>query len=363
MGCVLQNHPCEDQFPVRKASMIAAFEDLSPRAQLGARSGMSFGFMAVVLAVVFQGVLSDTPDPPSWGLAVVIGTAGVGLALFVLGLRPVLRGKTARIDEQERYYREAGITLPLDEEKRAALQLDGVNARWRWSETLEGWPAQARLPENSAPFHSFELITVDEVKATLDQNWGIVSREDFERRVQELFEGLHTRMFAVVMASEQRSEMVRRLASLTGIDAAEIEGLTLPSHGLPPRLLWAWDLWRVLPMCRDAFMAKLCSEEEAWRHILEASRRVHGLFEDLAAYHRNLRIGHAFWSNELARVQERAKVLAAYERDEPPRPIRQVAWKRESPDSLHPELWAPMLPQGQAEDPDEGVPSGNGWVN
>lgn len=69
--------------------------------------------------------------------------------------------------------------------------------------------------------------------------------------------------------------------------------------GKPKPLLWGFDLWRVIAMSREAFMAGYVSEEEAWKNILKASALIYYLFDDFESFFDNRRLGAAYWSNDL----------------------------------------------------------------
>jgi hypothetical protein len=107
-----------------------------------------------------------------------------------------------------------------------------------------------------------------------------------------------------------------RIASVVELPRRQVEATLLATFRLA-QLLWAWDLWRFIPLSRNAFMAGLVTEQEAWTHILRASAIVHALFDDLQSYHRNLCIGHAFWCDDYAASRTRRERLAAFDRNEP----------------------------------------------
>ncbi len=246
----------------------------------------------------------------------------VGLAIMLFR-----RARKARIREQERYYELGGLT-PLNLEQREALQLDGVHIGMNnWCETLEDWPCEARLPKPTPEFRSFVVYTVQKALEDLDQSWGVLNCESFRDVINRLFGGMHSIHFAQVASGPDAQAMFQRLSDLVGVDRAVVAAASRSQEGRPAKLLWAFDIWRALRMSRDAYTAAIISEEEAWETILKASRWMHTIFSDLADYQLNLRLGHAFWSNDLAQVNERKRVLDSFWDNEAKRPIRELPWR------------------------------------
>ncbi|GAA6142101.1 DUF1266 domain-containing protein [Hydrogenophaga sp. 5NK40-0174] len=315
---MLQNHPGEASFPVKPDWNAKVTLRLTDRERVAAHGMLTLAIITLGLAGIGGGVVSDLtePFPAGWwfvGICAMLGAVCLSVMIFLLS-----RAATRRVKEQQRYCATAGISLPYPELYRQALQLDGVNAVGNWSETLENWPCERRAKTQRMPtFVSFSLLTVDEQKSSLDADWGILTRADYLRMVEALKQGLHTREFVRDAVGPQRDALFDRLSALTGIPSSEIASLLSSSAtGGPnaiPALIWAWDWWRIFPMTRGAYIADLITEDEAWATLLQVSEWIHALFGDLASYHRNLRIGHAYWSNNFADVQARMKTLEAFE--------------------------------------------------
>ena len=335
---MLQNHPGEKDFPVKN--------DWGPKASLRLTSkentlvqGMwTIAIITLVLALISGGVVSEAQESfiEGWifvGSCTLAGVVCLGVVAILL-----YSGATRRVNEQRIYYQLGGLSDWYPENHRAALQLDGINAIDLWSETLECWPCERRLNGSLIDFKSFQLNSIEAVKAGLDDDWGVLTREDYERRVGELMQGLHTRNFLEDSLSHSRSNLFQRLSDLTGLSVSEVESVVSSSKvsGKPPRLIWAWDWWRVIPLSRNAYMAGLISEEVAWENILLVSDWIHALFDDLNAYHANLLLGYAYWCNHFAAVQSRKTILEIFERNVYPRPIRDVKWKMSPVSALPP---------------------------
>jgi hypothetical protein len=327
---MLQNHPGEKTFPVSNDWSPKASLRLTPGESALAHGMLTLAVISLGLAGLTSGIVSEADGPFPEGELFAGACAAVGLLCVLVLLHQLWKGATRRVKEQRLYYEVAGIPESYPEDCREALQLDGVNALDAWSETLECWPCERRLQASQARFQSFTLTSMDEAKTALDEDWGVLTREDYDRVVKELMEGLHTRGFLLDSLSDDRQALFQRLSALTDLPVREIESLVSSrfEDDCPPRLIWAWDWWRVIPLSRNAFMAGLIPEELAWENILTVSNWVHALFDDLPSYHRNLRVGHAYWSNNFAAAQSRKTVLDTYEKNTYPRPIRDVAWRR-----------------------------------
>jgi hypothetical protein len=345
---MLQNHPGEREYPVKPDSILRAFEYM-PRGQ--EIFGRVLIFLAIIcggVALIAYGILSDSTKPPKSGYLLVAALGSVAVicvaGLFWMGRRASL----IRIREQQSYYALGQFGVTVTQVHLEALQLDGFNGEIGWTETLEHWPALVRFPNKPPKFRTFSLIQPEEAKMGLDQDWGVLSTEGYVETVNMLFAGLHSRHFLELASGHNGADLIGRIASVAEIPRSEVES-TLIDTAQPAKLLWAWDLWRVIPLSRNAFAAGLVTEQEAWAQILKASSMVHALFEDLPSYHKNLCIGHAFWSNDYAASRARRERLHAFERNEPPRPIRHIPWTRSTPDMLPPPI---VLEHATDEDTD-----------
>lgn len=343
----LQNHPGERDFPVRPGSLLRAFQVMSRRQEIVRRLLVLVAILCGGVALIAYGITTDSPTPPRAGYVFAAAMAAVALASVAGVVALGRRAARSRVEEQETYYRLGRFEVLVDRPHLEALQLDGVNAAAGWTETLESWPARVRFPARPPGFRTFSLLPPEEAKIQLDQDWGVLSADDYRRTVASLFAGLHSLQFLAVARSEHGARTLERVARLVELPPREVLAVLDATHG-PARLLWAWDLWRIIPLTRNAFMAGLVTEQDAWSHILRASAIVHALFEDLRAYHQNLRIGHAFWCDDYAATRARREVLEAFERNDPPRPIREVSWTRLALETLPPHVLSAGRPLADA---------------
>ncbi|WP_440110991.1 DUF1266 domain-containing protein [Acidovorax sp. BL-A-41-H1] len=356
---MLQNHPGETESPVSNDwSPPQASLRLTGGERALAHGTFSLSLLTLGPAVIGTGIVSEAKGPFPAGWMIVGALALVGILCLAITALMLYKGATRRVKEQLTYYQISGISGRYPETHREALQLDGVNAVGNWSETLENWPCEVRMNRSLATFKSFSLCSVDEAKTALDEDWGVLTREGYDQTVRSLMEGLHTRQFLHESLSGHRQSMFQRLSALTGLAANDIEALvSSPTNAhSPTQLIWAWDWWRVIPLSRNAFMAGLIPEEVAWENILTVSSWTHALFDSLPAYHRNLRVGHAFWSNNYAMGQARKTVLDTFENSS--LPIRKVKWR-----SIDSGLLPRYVLDGLAEERDDEHHGSHGLLN
>lgn len=305
---MLQNHPGYNVFPVTPWRV----GELSERTRALVHAPGVLGALAILLGVFTIGLALEAPNPVPSVFVGGAATIAVGLCMLVVSVVLTRRACRAPVREQERYYELAG-SRPLSAARRSALQLDGVNiGLGGWSETLEDWPAEVRLEGREAAFRTFEVCSKRSAIETLDQRWGVISSGDYRVMTSRLLTGMHSLQFARYSASPEFHALCERLGQLLDWEPERVAAAVRPRSSRPPALLWAFDLWRAIRLARDAFMAGLISEEDAWADILSLSALVHTLFGSLEEYHENLRLGHAFWSNDLQAVNERREVLEAF---------------------------------------------------
>ena len=347
---MLQNHPGELDFPTKREFHPKAFHRLNEKQQAIVNGTTILACIALVIAMIGGGVIGESPEPMVGGWIFVACMTIVGLGALVVNARMLWRAANLSVSEQKRYYDVGKVPQGLSQVQRKALQLDGVNAASLWTETIEYWPVKTRIEQDHVQFQTFELEDVQSVKKALDSNWGVLSKKDFYGTLAALQAGMHCQNYLHDVLGERRNELMERLVSLTGFERAYIDSLTIgQAFGEPPKLIWAWDLWRIIPLCRDAFMAGFVTEEEAWAPILETSRWLHALFNSLEEYHKNLCVGYAYWSTDYASVQRRIEVLTEFEKNIPYRPIRELSWDKQ-PMSVLPENILMGL-QGQPQKP------------
>lgn len=336
----LQNHPEEQTFPVNYRVRLPYGKTERKGFFVMLRGLMVLPIFATIFLLgllYFEGSEKLTNEE-QLKFYVVLGSFLAACLFLAFWLGRIDSGAARR--EQLRYYKVAGIDR-LDDKKRSGLQLDAAMsyARGDWTETLEYIPAEVRFQKPEKEMQKFPIMGVlrkEDAIQGLDNDWGVLTKSGYEKMRDELFEGMHGAGFASIMAAdpddkeakEERAAMCERLAGLIQCDDPEyVESCVRSEGGRPPQLIWGFDLWRVVPMARLAFMAGLISEDEAWRDILKACHWLHGIFPDLESYLQNLRLGHAYWCNSFEKCTERKKACDGFLAGEPNRiPMRDLKW-------------------------------------
>lgn len=271
------------------------------------------------------------------GLMMYVVLAVVFLVCMSLVILMVRKFMFKNMTEQKKYYRLAGGLTWLPMENRAALQLEAHYCyhTGSWLETLEYWPAEVRLP-SPVRFTTFQLASKEDRLAANDQAWGVLSEKSFTERIDTLFAGMHSQLFAAdkrVMGEQNRSSMIARLGELTQLPENYITTCWEHLNDRPARLVWAFDLQRVVELSRTSFMAGLISEQKAWEQILKASDYAHALFDSLDDFFNNYRLGHAYWCNDFRRTNEVAQMQKNFN-NECKWAIKEIPWTKKNSDML-----------------------------
>lgn len=309
----LQNDLESRAYPFHKGFGEANGANVAKRRAIG----LALLALGAVAMLVAWGIASSPRGDELRRLAMGVGLGGLTLVLYSV---PRLVSPAGQAKKNQRRYYTLGKVRPLTDEQRRALHLTAHTDFYggAWNETLEYFPATRRFADAGIAPPSFwnfpALKDPEEALRDLDRDWGIVSTDGYRKMVERLFAGMHSRVYraAFDLEADQTTELKERLAGLVGRDEAYVEAQLAPRGDRPPALVWAFDLWRVLPMSREAYMANLVSEDEAWANILKAARWVYALFDTPQAYYDNLRLGHAFWSLDLAAVQERRRIVETF---------------------------------------------------
>ncbi|WP_162946652.1 DUF1266 domain-containing protein [Chitinophaga barathri] len=250
------------------------------------------------------------------------------IAMIILVTKRMMFKNTA---EQKKYYRLAGGLTWLPQEKREALQLEAPSCyhTGSWVETLEYWPAEIRMPRKTR-FTTFQIVTKEDRLAANDEAWKVLSEKTYNERIDQLFAGMHSRLFASdkqLMTDQTRNAMISRLEELTQLPERYITSCWEPQGSNPAILVWAFDLQRIIELSRTSFMAGLITEQKAWEQILKAADYIHALFDEPDAFFNNYRIGHAYWSNDFKQTNEMAQIQKAYNNN-CKWSIKDVSWTR-----------------------------------
>jgi len=314
MSNFLQNHIGFKEFPVKKYFTPTIVQQLSIPKRLLISASAGIGFVVLLLGFVL--LFSDP------GESAKIDAIKMGLGAIVLGggmicfwYYQIYQASNTNRTQQFQYYEWGKISPPTLRQK-AALQLMAFRTaeQLTWPETLEMEPSERRvrhITDFRQKLDTFEIFDKNYFLNGLDSWWGIVTKKDFEFQANQLLTSSHTYNFLMASLGEDATAMKSRLLDLTGLSERYYDACLERKTGKPPKLIWAWEFWRLIAITRTAFSAELLEEEEAWTYIHKASDWAHYIFDDLDDFHNNLLLGCAFWSNQLSKVNEKKDAIAA----------------------------------------------------
>ncbi|GAA3523138.1 DUF1266 domain-containing protein [Aquimarina addita] len=331
---LLQNSPLHREYPVKKDSFLKAYQYLEPGVQIliSIIGIVTIFFLLVIIMGVYEVVnMPRQDDGMSFQylletdfLFIIFGVCAALVFLYVF----LNKQREVSVKEQLMYY-ELGNVYPLNTEQKMALRLNLVNVFYfgNWSETLEYMPTSIRLQGKKFKPKTFDIETEKLAQQLLNENWGILHKKHFYDMVGQLFDGMHSQFFASEMLSDVATNMISRLSGLIKKSEKYICNTNISSHNKPKQFIWGFDLWRVIPMSRDAFMAGYITEEEAWKEILRASGLIYYLFDSHEDFYNNYRLGNAYWSNDFKTTSERIDRWCYFDKH-CDWPLRHLAWTR-----------------------------------
>ncbi|QNL51994.1 DUF1266 domain-containing protein [Olivibacter sp. SDN3] len=325
----LQNLPNRRQNPAKKENIAQILDRMdSGRSSALYFLGIAALFMGFMLFFMFKGQ-ARVDISLAGGLLL-----GILLCLGII-LVNLVRESSRGMREQERYY-VIGEVKALTAVQQRALRLVLVDMYYFgfWIRTLEYYPCEVRMKGKTFKPKCFAIEGRETYRKSLDRDWGIVSTEQYRQLVRQLFEGMHSKLFAVDMdycvniddylsrslpeadrddIKQQNDSFISRLAGLINKPVTYVTDCFNEQGDKPKALIWGFDLWRVIPMSRDAFMAGYIKEEEAWTNILKASDLVYHLFDSFEDFFDNFRLGNAYWSNDLETTRLRQQMWELYQ--------------------------------------------------
>jgi len=329
MSKFLQNHIGFQEFPVKKYFTPTIVQHLSMFKRLLISASAGIGFVVLLLGFVL--IFSD-PGESAKIDALKMGFGGVvmgGLMIYFWFQQISKESNTGRT-QQYKYYKWGNITTPTVRQKEA-LQLMAFRSaeQLTWPETLEMEPSERRvrhIKDFRQKLDTLEIFDKNYFLNGLDSHWGIVTKKDFEYQANQLLTSSHTYSFLMASLDEDAAAMKSRLLDLTGLSEQYYDACLARGTGKPPKLIWAWEFWRLIAITRTAFSAELLDEEEAWNYIYKASDWAHCIFDDLEDFYNNMLLGCAFWSNQLSKVNEKKDAIATLK--ELNWPILHTSWTK-----------------------------------
>jgi hypothetical protein len=335
---VLQNHPGEVEFPVRTRWRYVRLMERRRRAdprEMRRRAvpvtaiAAPFGIAAVVLSVGSWANGTATSLFVMFALGTMIGLLVASTALSFFDASAPLRA-------QQRYLTLAARP-PLTERQQQILALDSASdfAIRGWNSSLAFTPTFAELPQQvrskhldgqrGAPWLALPLPPIAQLRASLDEQYKIVSGSDAELLVADtLSQGLLSTRFEEIANSEDAERMMSRVASLTGLPVFDIYDLARGSEQRPPHLLLAADIERAIGGVRYAYVADYLDAADAWRLLEQLAAKAFAVYRSAEAYWREVVIATAFRSDSLEAVQRQRAAIA--ELGNSAWPAASVAW-------------------------------------
>ncbi|WP_309734883.1 DUF1266 domain-containing protein [Microbacterium sp. SORGH_AS_0428] len=321
---VLQNHPGEVEFPVRMRWRHARTMERRRRAdprQMRRRAlpvtaiAAPFGIAAVVASLGWWGTGAPTTLFVFFALGTMVGLLIASTVMSFVDAAAPLRA-------QRRYLALASRT-PLTERQQQILALDAASdfAIRGWNSSLAFTPTFAELPQQvrakhldgqrGAPWLALPLPPIAQLRASLDEQYKIVSGSDAELMVADtLSRGLLSARFAEIAGGDDAERMMSRVAALTGLPVFDIHDLARGSEHHPPRLLLAADIERSIGGVRYAYVADYLDAEDAWRLLEQLAAKAFAVYRSPDDYWREVVIATAFRSDSLEAVQRQRTALA-----------------------------------------------------
>lgn len=321
---VLQNHPGEVEFPVRTRWRYVRLMERRRRAdprQMRRRAvpvtaiAVPFGIAAVVLSVGSWANGTATSLFVMFALGTMIGLLVASTALSFFDASAPLRA--------QRRHLALAARPPLTERQQQILALDSASdfAIRGWNSSLAFTPTFAELPQQvrskyqdgqrGAPWLALPLPPIAQLRASLDEQYKIVSGSDAELLVADtLSQGLLSARFAEIANSDDAERMMSRVAALTGLPVFDIHDLARGSEQHPPRLLLAADIERAIGAVRYAYVADYLDAADAWRLLEQLAARAFAVYRNPDDYWREVVIATAFRSDSLEAVQRQRAAIA-----------------------------------------------------
>ncbi|WP_405375153.1 MULTISPECIES: DUF1266 domain-containing protein [unclassified Microbacterium] len=322
----LQNHPGDEEFPVRPRRRYVPVLDARRRTDKRERTRRALIVTAVALpfgiaGLVAVGPLIEAGDTfaffAAFGFAMAIGLAVAATAMSFFDARAPRRA-------QQQYLQKSGRrALTLHQQQILALDAVSDYGMRGWNSSLAFTPSYAELPadmrarykdgDDGSPWFALPIASMRQLRGGLDEQFKIVSKADAEMLAADMLnKGPLSQRFEDVAESDAADHMMSRVASLADIPVFDVLDLARGTAEHPPRLLLAADVERAIGGIRYAYVAGYLTADEAWALLDQIAAKAFAAYEGWDEYWRDVVVATAFRTDALDAVQQQRENVAKF---------------------------------------------------
>ncbi len=171
-----------------------------------------------------------------------------------------------------------------------------------------------------------------ETKKLLDEWWGITSRKELLASLRSMEIRGHRAGFQKILnvvkslPPEQINDYMARNC-LTSESLRDFRVVLKYKDQVPEAGILAWDLSRLIMLCREGYALGWLTEEEAWTRIMAYARALQANYHSWEELGRNYLIGREYWSATQTR-KSGERMRDAYRRliEAPGSPWNRLPW-------------------------------------
>lgn len=232
------------------------------------------------------------------------------------------------------------IKKPFEKKEEPVLQASAPN----WALATVAMISRCKgLDYDSLPGKSVNALVAKAAQRKLKREWDIHDEEDLENTLQWLLDHGHRHEFHEViqrignMSNEGIEQYLQEIEEGkydldTAEDKAEerhrVEMIQENRYNVRFLSFMAWDYLRLIDLCRQAFVAGLIEEKEAWSRIMSAAQVLQARYESWRDMGQHFLYAREFWS-----ISEYQRDGAMYEKafedllNQPDSPWNQIPWE------------------------------------
>jgi len=188
----------------------------------------------------------------------------------------------------------------------SSLYADLTRAQF-WAISLTGIMTEA----NNSNHNTLHASSLDDRgrntwHIVLSRDWGITSREELLATIESLESGGNAAAFAeiqdilfrIMLAPNENAQ--REILSSVSWDQTKINRFNYVYANWPQYYyitIKAWDLGRIISLCRWGYNVGFLSEDEAWELIFYYARMIQGMYGSWQEYGYDYFMGRIFWAS------------------------------------------------------------------